>query len=220
MRTIAHLYDNYDTATQVTRDLEAAGFNHEDVSIVANQGPTGDGMVTDRSDTAQAAGATGTGATGAGATGAGAGASIGTILGGGAGLLAGIGAMAIPGVGPVVAAGWLVATLTGAGLGAGAGGLLGSLTGAGVEESHAHVYTEGVRRGGTLVTVRADDARATQAETIMLGFHPVDVAAREASYRANDGWERFDEQGGSLTEEELAAERRRAMSIPGTTTLL
>ena len=215
MRTIAHLYDNYDTATHVTRELEAAGFNHEDVSIVANQGPTGDGMVTDRSDTAQA-----TGATGKGATGAGAGASIGTILGGGAGLLAGIGAMAIPGVGPVVAAGWLVATLTGAGIGAGAGGLLGSLTGAGVEESRAHVYTEGVRRGATLVTVRADDARATQAETIMLGFHPVDVVAREASYRANDGWERFDEQGGSLTAEELAAERQRAMSTPGTTTLL
>ena len=42
------------------------------------------------------------------------GATIGTVLGGGAGLLAGLGSLAIPGVGPVVAAGWLIATLTGA----------------------------------------------------------------------------------------------------------
>ncbi len=198
MRTVAHLFDTYDTAVQVTRDLEAAGFSHDDVSVVANQGGT----------TAEIADPTNTGA--AAGTGAGTGASVGTVLGGGAGLLAGIGALAIPGVGPVVAAGWLVAALTGAGVGAGAGGLLGSLTGAGVEEGQAHVYSEGVRRGGTLVTVRADDARAAQAETIMQGFHPVDIAQRGADYRSTGAWTGFDATRSGLTPEELAAERARA----------
>ena len=198
MRTIAHLFDTYETAVQVTRDLEAAGFSHDDVSLVANQSATSP-QVADPTNTGAAAG-----------TGAGTGASIGTILGGGAGLLAGIGALAIPGVGPVVAAGWLVAALTGAGVGAGAGGLLGSLTGAGVEEGQAHVYAEGVRRGGTLVTVRADDARSAQAETIMQGFHPVDIAQRGEDYRSTGAWTRFDETRAGLTREELEAERMRS----------
>ena len=139
------------------------------------------------------------GATPAESTGAGAGASIGTILGGGAGLLAGIGALAIPGVGPVVAAGWLIATLTGAGIGAAAGGVVGSLTGAGVNENDAHVLAEGVRRGGTLVTVRTDDARADEIRTIMTrhGGH-VDTAARGEEYRSA-GWDRFDESAPGYT---------------------
>ena len=148
-------------------------------------------------------------------TGAGTGASVGTLLGGGAGLLAGIGALAIPGVGPVVAAGWLIATLTGAGVGAAAGGLLGSLTGAGVPEEHAHVYAEGVRRGSTLVTVRAEEATAAQAEAIMQRYAPVDLAERSAAYREGGAWDRFDENRGSLTPEEMEAERLRVINRPG-----
>jgi hypothetical protein len=220
MRTIAHLYDSYETAQAVVNELEAAGFSHDHVSLVANQG------VAPPYDTSTAA-TTGTltgdvapatmAANAPAATGAGTGASIGTILGGGAGLLAGIGALAIPGVGPVVAAGWLVATLTGAGAGAAAGGLLGSLTGAGVTEEHAHVYAEGVRRGSTLVTVRAEDAQVTEAEAIMGRHGPVDVASRSADYRTTTGWDRFDETQGALTQEELAAERAR-YGTPGTIT--
>ena len=232
MRTIAYLYDSYETATEAARALEAAGFSHDDVSLVANQGgasgTTGTGMtgtgttgigttgigttgIGTMATGATTAGTTGdTTATGTQAgTGAGTGASIGTLLGGGAGLLAGIGALAIPGVGPVIAAGWLVATLTGAGAGAGLGSLVGSLTGAGVPDEHAHVYAEGVRRGGTLLTVRADDARAAEADSIMQGFHPVDAAGRGASYRSNDGWSRFDETRVGLTSDELSAERMR-----------
>jgi hypothetical protein len=84
-------------------------------------------------------------------TGAETGAGVGTAVGGAAGLLAGLGLLAIPGVGPVVAAGWLVATAVGAVAGAATGGLIGGLTGAGVSEDDAHVYAEGVRRGGSLV---------------------------------------------------------------------
>ncbi len=215
MRTVAHLYDSYETAQGVVAELERAGFSHDDVSLVANQSSASTGSMGTTGTTTSTTGTTTADTTTAPAAGAGTGASIGTILGGGAGLLAGIGALAIPGVGPVIAAGWLVATLTGAGAGAAAGGLLGSLTGAGVSDDHAHVYAEGVRRGSTLVTVRSDDARATEAEAIMSRHGPVDVAQRGADYRASGDWSRFDETRGVMTEDELQAERSRMTTRAG-----
>lgn len=209
MPTISHLYNTYETAAKVAQALESAGFSHEQVSIVANQGATGSmNQGVTSTTTTGTVGDTAIDDTHAD-TGAGTGASVGTLLGGGAGLLAGIGALAIPGVGPVVAAGWLVATLTGAGAGAGLGGLVGALTGSGVKDEHAHVYAESVRRGDTLVSVRADDAMAGEAERIMQGYSPVDVTDREAGYRSNDGWTKFDESRGAMTAEEMQAERLR-----------
>lgn len=161
MRTIAHTYSSYSEATSVVNALESAGISHSDISIVSGDktaGASGSGMATGMTSGDAAQGAS---------TGAGTGATLGTVLGGGAGLLAGIGSLAIPGVGPLVAAGWLVATLTGAGVGAAAGGLAGSLTGAGVSEADAQTYQQHVNEGGTLVTVRVDDAQAAQVEQMM-----------------------------------------------------
>ena len=203
MRTVAHLYDNYADAEKVVRELESAGFTNDQVSLLANQQTSSTSQTSANSSTQAAS------------TGAGTGASLGTIVGGGAGLLAGIGALAIPGVGPVVAAGWLVATLTGAGAGAAAGGLLGSLAGAGVPEQDAHVYAEGVRRGGSLVTVRAEDAQAAEAETIMQRHNPTDINQRAADYRGGtDSWSGFDPSRTGLTSEEIAAERSRITTGP------
>ncbi|ACA18324.1 hypothetical protein M446_3958 [Methylobacterium sp. 4-46] len=175
-RTISALFDSYDDAAAAVRKVEAAGVPHSDVSIVANnEGDRYSGHATAH-DTAHKT-----------SDGAGAGASVGTVLGGGAGLLAGLGLLAIPGVGPVVAAGWLVATLTGAGVGAAAGGLLGSLTGAGLSEDEAHAYAEGVRRGGTLVTVRADDATADRVTSLLKEHGSVDMDQRMQGWRS-EGW--------------------------------
>ena len=142
-------------------------------------------------------------------TGAATGATAGALIGGGAGLLAGIGALAIPGIGPVVAAGWLVSTLagavTGGAAGAATGGLIGSLTNSGVPEREAHVYAEGVRRGGSLVTVRTDDARAVEVERIM-DRRSIDWAERDRSYRS-EGWERFDPDAPAYTPPALGAGR-------------
>lgn len=122
----------------------------------------------------------------------GVGAAVGGIAGGGAALLAGLGIIAIPGIGPLVAAGWLATAMAGAGAGAVAGGLLGSLTSSGVAESDAHVYAEGVRRGGTIVTVRTEQDRMGLAADIMTAHKPVNTAAREADYRAT-GWQGYAE---------------------------
>ena len=200
-RTIARMFDSYADASAAVRDLESAGFSHDDISLVGNRTETGGEARTD--DASDAGSAAGTGAT------------IGTLIGGGAGLLAGIGSLAIPGIGPIVAAGWLVAALTGAGVGAAAGGLLGGLTGAGVSEDEAHVYAEGVRRGGTLVTVRVDEMRAAEVEQIMRRHNPVDVGTRGEEYRAG-GWTRYDESGASTTGTGMGSRDGTPGNPPGT----
>ena len=192
-RTLSRIYDNYDDAKAVLHDLEAAGIPHDEISLVANadahgrsSGPntaavTGGGDhpldPADRTDSDPGAGGK-------------RGAVLGTVLGGGAGLLAGIGALAIPGVGPVVAAGWLVATLTGAGVGAASGGLVGSLTGAGVSHDEAQVYAEGVKRGGSLITVRADESQAPRIEAILAQRGTGDWQQRRTTYGAD--WKGFE----------------------------
>ncbi|WP_421989016.1 hypothetical protein [Roseococcus sp.] len=173
-KTISRLFDNHDDALAAVRELEAGGFSHADIGIAAGNADNryGTTPVVDEKEAK---------------SGAGIGAAAGTLVGGGAGLAAALGALAIPGFGPIVAAGLLVATLTGAGAGAVAGGLLGSLTGLGMSEKDAHVFAEGVRRGGSLVTVKVDDSRELEARTILDRYTHVDLAKREAEYRAG-GW--------------------------------
>src|SRR5690606_17350696 len=125
---------------------------------------------------------------------------------GGVGLLAGLGTLAIPGIGPVIAGGWLLATaigaLGGAAVGGAAGGLLGALANAGVPEEEAHVYAEGVRRGGTLVSVRADDSRADTVGAILTNAAGVDLDRRRDDYLA-EGWTGFDEEAAAYSEEQI-----------------
>ena len=80
-----------------------------------------------------------------------------------------------------------------------AGGLIGSLVHAGVPEEHAHAYVEGVRRGGTLVSVRGDDSLSGFFEEILAGrqAQAVDLETRRADYRTG-GWEQFDETRAAL----------------------
>ncbi|MBV9749514.1 MAG: hypothetical protein JO157_11935 [Acetobacteraceae bacterium] len=206
-RTFTHLYDNHDYALQTVQALESAGVPHSDISLVANNADNRYGATT-------ATGAVPADDTAAESTGAGTGASVGTILGGGAGLLAGLGMLAIPGVGPVVAAGWLVATLTGAGVGAAGGGLLGSLVGAGVPEEHAHTYAESVRRGSTLVTVRGDDGQASRIEAVLNGRAPaaVDVTTRRMDYQT-EGWTQHETTAPAYTAAQVTAERSRRVRV-------
>jgi hypothetical protein len=188
-RTITRLFDSRNQAESAIRRLEAMGIDHDDLSLISHAGEAkgesrsfldrdadGDG----ESDVAE---------------GAGKGATTGGVLGAGAGLLAGLGMLAIPGLGPVVAAGWLASTAVGAGVGALAGGatggLLGALKEAGVDDGDANVYAEGVRRGGTLVAVRADESEAAEVEQLLGAESGVDAATRGAVYR-QEGWTSFE----------------------------
>ena len=199
MRTITGLYDNYDDARTAVTALEAAGIPSNDISIATNEknGVNVEGQGTRAAE------------------GAGTGAGLGALVGGAGGLLTGLGMLAIPGVGPVVAAGWLVATAAGATAGVVAGGAVGGIVGAmvkeGVPEEDAHLYAEGIRRGGSVVAARVQEGRIAEAQAILDRSRPVDIRARRASY-VEQGWTRFDEAADPYTPEQIAAERARYRS--------
>ena len=140
------------------------------------------------------------------ASGAAAGAVTGGVLGGAAGLAASLMGLAIPGIGPIIAAGPIVATLSGAGVGAVAGGLIGGLTDMGVSKDDAEYYAESVRRGGALVTVRADDSRAERAAEIMREHGAIDIERRAEQWR-DRGWTGWDDKAKPYTPEDLDRDR-------------
>jgi len=89
-------------------------------------------------------------------------------MGSAIGLAAGLVLLVIPGVGPFLAAGPLAAAMGGIVAGAGAGGIIGLLRDHGVSEEEAAFYEEGVKRGGSLVTVRGvTEAGEKKARKIM-----------------------------------------------------
>jgi hypothetical protein len=189
-RTIIALFDDIRQAEKAVQELVQAGFSSEDVSILAND-VKNESLAADEPVEDESA-----------ADGAGIGAGIGAVVGGLGGLLVGLGALALPGIGPVIAAGPLAAALTGlAGAGAGAvaggvaGGLLGALVEMGVPEENAHYYAEGVRRGSTLVILRAPDDRTNQAVEILNRYEPVDINDRILVWRS-EGWSGFDPAAG------------------------
>lgn len=191
-RTITRLYDSRTDALEAVHELERMGIDNDDISIIAsNKDKWFDGK-GERKGAKHDRDRDGRDDRGEGAV---KGAATGGLVGAGAGLLAGLGLLAIPGLGPVVAAGWLATTLTGAAVGAAGGGAIGglvaALTDAGVPEEEAHVYSEGVRRGGTLLTVRVDDGQASQVEAALGRYRPTDVRTRGQEYRSS-GWTRFD----------------------------
>ncbi|QKC98308.1 general stress protein [Mesorhizobium sp. NZP2298] len=195
MKTVTGLFDNYDDANDAVGELVATGVPRDDISIVANNA-TGWHKEDDETEAA------GDAATGAG---------VGAVIGGAGGLATGLGLMAIPGVGPVVAAGWLAAAAVGAVggavVGGAAGGIIGAMTNAGVPENDAHVYAEGVRRGGTMVTAKVDDRLAPNAEQILKQYNSVDVAGRRSEYEAG-GWTGFDPNADVYTGDDLQQVRR------------
>jgi len=193
--TVIGLYDRLEDAQNAVSELVSAGFPREDISIVAadtegkfktyvgeSSAEGGEGMVT--------------------------GAGVGAVVGGLGGLLLGIGALAIPGIGPVIAAGPIATALAGAGIGAATGGLIGALVDMGVPEEQANLYAEGVRRGGTLVKVRAPEDRVDEANRILDRFNPIDIDQRATTWRS-EKWSRFDPNAKPYSQTDFERERSR-----------
>jgi hypothetical protein len=191
MKTVSRVYDTYGQARGAVDALESAGIPAADISIVANKYVSAEYADVDEvSDTAKGAG-------------------MGGAVGGAAGLLAGLGMIAIPGLGPVVAAGWLAATAVGVAAGAATGGVAGALIDAGEDRLHADVYSEAVRRGGTLVTARVPEADATRIEALLANYQPIDPASRVVEYR-KEGWQTFNPKAPPYRPSEAEVERMRA----------
>lgn len=205
-KTVIGLMETPREAESVVRDLTAeCGCNRADIGLMARgeQHAQSRGTATTSDE--------GGSEVGSGALkGAGTGAAIGGVLG----LVAGAASLAIPGVGPIIAAGPIAAALAGAGVGAVAGGVIGALSKMGVPEDEAHYYAEGVKRGGTLITLHArDDRIADCAAQVMQRHGAVDIEQRAVEWK-KQGWagravETQGEQVIPVTKEELAVGKRQ-----------
>jgi hypothetical protein len=164
LRTVSALFETYDQVVAAVDALSDMGVPSSEITVVS---PSRDPATQIRE-----------------------GAELGAAIGGVGGLLAGLGAFALPGLGSVLGVGWLIPLLVGAAAGGVAGSIIGALAGAGVDESDAHVYAEGVRRGGTLLLARIHDDEAANAKAILFRCGAIDSNTRRSEYAA-DGWDGF-----------------------------
>ena len=198
--TITRLYNSHAEADAIVNALRSSGVSDRDISVLASNAEEWhrdgkpatypDKDLDGRDDRGEAAAA---------------GAGVGAAVGGALGALTGLGLMAIPGVGPIVAAGWLVSTLAGAAAGGATGGVIGALTQAGASPEEAEVYAESLRRGGAVVSVRADEQDRARISGIMDGS-AVNVMERSDAFR-KEGWRRFDVSAAPYTAEQVRRER-------------
>jgi uncharacterized membrane protein len=169
--TVVGLFDYYRNADRAVQALQDYGVDSNHISVVTRD-----------NDTIERGNALGTGAV------------TGAAAGGLVGLLAGLSALSVPGIGPVIATGALATTLAttfemtavGAGFGAATGGLLGSLIDLGFSQEAAEFYTEGVKRGGILVSVEADTEDEDEISDILSGVGAVDMNVRRQTWQNAD----------------------------------
>ncbi len=202
-KTIAGLYDSFQDAREVQTALVNAGFDRKDISILAANADNRYKDFVDRNideseyDKYYVTDDDGRNRAAEGAT-------AGGVLGGAGGLVL---ALLVPGAGPFTVTGWLAASLIGLAGGAITGGILGALADAGIDDADATVYSEGVRRGYSLITVKADDNRAAQAARIMNDHGAINTDER-ADYWESQGWERsYDADAPVYNLEQIEAER-------------
>jgi hypothetical protein len=201
--TIVALYDHYKNACQAVADLLQAGAERGKISLLANNlngdhpslttNPSFGREEFDTKDEKQPAVVTG--------------AEFGIGVGGIFGVLVGTGAIMVPGIGPLVAAGTLATLAAGAAAGGIVGGVIGLLAEHGVSNADSNLYAEGLKRGGTLVTVVADDDRLDGLREIFERHGAVDIEKRGAAWEA-EGWVAVDPAQPKPTPEEPATNRR------------
>jgi hypothetical protein len=106
------------------------------------------------------------------------------FLGSAIGLAVGMIAVFIPGIGPLIAAGPIGGAIAGLSVGAGAGGLVGLFQDHGISNEEAEFFAEGVRRGGSLVTVDySTDEDEKRAREIMDEHGALDTEKLTAALR-------------------------------------
>jgi hypothetical protein len=79
------------------------------------------------------------------------------------------------------------------------------LTEAGISKEDAYVYSDGVRRGGTLVSAKVEDGSKSKYEAI-LDRSSVNITDRGAAYR-KAGWQTFDPAAKPYDADQVRKER-------------
>jgi hypothetical protein len=168
-KTVVGLLDNPDEARTAADELLKAGFRKKDIGVITKDVPAEFKAVAKDMAKGAAAGAL-------------------------AGLLLAASTVIVPGLGPLLVAGPAATLVAGATYGGLAGGIIGALISKGVPEDQAHAYAEGIRRGGALVTVHAEnDDLAERPVQIMQRHGAVNIDERARQWK-NKGWSgRFDD---------------------------
>jgi hypothetical protein len=177
-KTIVAIFDDIAVARQVVEDLVKAEFARSSISLITNDAQNQYSRYLEKDYVPQQDAVT-----------AGQGASFGAIVGGLTGLLVGLAALAVPGIGLAIVAGPIVAGLTGALAGTVTGGFVGALVKSGVPEDEAPYYAEGIRRGGTLVSLETSDT--LRAGDIMHRYGSINIHERMNMWK-QEGWQGFD----------------------------
>ena len=86
--------------------------------------------------------------------------------------------------------------------------MLGGLIGLGIPEEHAELYAEGVRRGGTLVTVQSESDSEDRIRDILDRDGAADIETRAADWK-KAGYTGYDPKAKHYTDAEIADERTR-----------
>lgn len=170
-KTVMAVYDQRHEAEAALKALQERGYRRNEVSLLSHPGEGHEGIAPYQPEPHDA----------------GTGAAAGGLAGGVAGLLLGVGMLTVPGMGPMVVAGPIAATLVGMVTGAVMGGLVGVLMEFGVPETDAHLYTEALRRGATVVAVTAPPERAEAVSELLQHFAPVDLSRRAEEWKG-EGW--------------------------------
>src|SRR5450432_421229 len=163
------IYKNSGQAESAVDRIVAAGFSHNDISVLLPDIKTSREFAHEKNTKAPEGTTTGV--------------TTGGVIGGTLGLLAGIGVLAIPGVGPFIAAGPIMASLAGLGVGGAVGGFTGALIGLGIPEYEAKRYEGRIQKGGILLSVHCDTSdQVKRGKEIMTGMGAEDIStAGEAS---------------------------------------
>lgn len=164
-KIILGLFAEAANAEDAIGELEDAGYNPKDMSLLMKDTPERAQIVNN------------TGVTSPVADGAVSGATTGAVVGGIAGLLVGIGAITIPGLGALFIAGPLATalgltgaaatTVSGALTGALAGGLVGALVSLGVPQEDAVVYEQQINQGAILLAVPLDEGQESEVRGLL-----------------------------------------------------
>ncbi len=201
-KTIVALYDDIVVARQVVEDLVDADFARSSISLVTNDANNQYSHFLDKDYTPREDAVT-----------AGEGLGFGALVGGLTGILVGLAALTVPGIGLAIAAGPIVGALTGALAGAVTGGIVGALVKSGVPEDEAPYYAEGIRRGGTLVSIETEDT--LRAADIINRYGSINIHERIELWR-QAGWEGFNPEADEATSKP-SPEMRPATTTSDTT---
>ncbi len=153
-KTVIGVFASRDQAEKAVDKLRSAGYDRE-ISILAKDARLAKNKgATDHDENSVMFGNGGPVTTGA---------VTGGVLGGLAGLALGAGALAIPGLGAVIAAGPIAGLLSGAAT----GGIAGGLVDWGIPKDRGEYYSDEVKEGNIVATVRTTDDKIDRAAAIL-----------------------------------------------------